>query len=156
MYLWIFDMMCVYLPESVSEYEYQMEVRGNHGLWSAAEEQMSDQFRPIRPIVDDQFRPIEASRRKDAVSPTLGWKFWLGFVVDSEGHLVHLFFSCAQTIMANSSVHLFAMIDLIFGPLVGLREFGTSLLCNRNCSALRSLLFNLAQDNDLQRSEEGN
>ena len=66
-------------------------------------------------------------------------------MVDSEGHLVHLLFSCAQTIMANSSVHLFAMIDLIFGPLVGLREFGTSLLCNRNCSALRSLLFILAQ-----------
>ena len=42
----------------------------------------------------------------------------------------HFVFSCAQTIMANSSVHLFSMIDLIFGPLVGLREFGTSLLCN--------------------------
>ena len=106
--------------------------------------------RPIQTNSPHCRRPVHTNwgEREESRGFSDSWS-WVKILVQIRGWLWRSsgssVFSCAQTIMANSSVHLFAMIDLIFGPLVGLREFGTSLLCNRNCSALRSLLFILAQ-----------
>ena len=135
--------VCVYLPlylnmnirwkrEAITAFD-----RPQRNKWATN----SDQFGHCR-------RPVQTNwgEREERLGFSDSWVKILarirGWLWRSSGSSV---FSCAQTIMANSSVHLFAMIDLIFGPLVGLREFGTSALCNRNCLTLKSLLFNLAQ-----------
>ena len=106
-------------------YEYSMDVGGNQSFGSAAEEQMWGRMEPNwgRPVQTNWGRRSAADQRKKAVSlkqtnSAQRWELCLSLLhlTVKVAHVFHLLFLFAQTIMANSKVHLFAMIDMIFGP----------------------------------------